>query len=108
MSALHRQVDATSRVNFLGLFYLASNTSLDGWHVLVFRVEPTGALAPRPARSVAKSPLSRDLNRPTDGRITLGYGIDTGSRDVFNGTTPFQNTRSALMAPVTWTSMWIE
>jgi hypothetical protein len=32
------------------------------------------------------------------GRITLGYGVDTGSRAVFMGTAPFQNTRSALMA----------
>jgi hypothetical protein len=32
------------------------------------------------------------------GRITLGYGLDTGSRAVFNGTWPFHGTRSALMA----------
>ncbi len=32
------------------------------------------------------------------GRITLGYGVDTGSRAAFMGTAPFQNTRSALMA----------
>jgi hypothetical protein len=32
------------------------------------------------------------------GRITLGYGLDTGSREVFDGTWPFRDKRSALMA----------
>jgi len=31
------------------------------------------------------------------GRLTLGYGFDTGNRGQFNGTFPFHNTRSALM-----------
>jgi hypothetical protein len=32
------------------------------------------------------------------GRLTLGYGVNAGSRAQFNGTPPFRNTRSALMA----------
>ncbi len=32
------------------------------------------------------------------GRLTLGYGVNAGSRAQFNGTLPFRNTRSALMA----------
>lgn len=32
------------------------------------------------------------------GRITLGYGMAAGDRSTFNGTVPFTNTRSALMA----------
>jgi hypothetical protein len=32
------------------------------------------------------------------GRITLGYGVSTGDRSQFNGTFPFHDTRSALMA----------
>jgi hypothetical protein len=32
------------------------------------------------------------------GRLTLGYGFNAGSRAQFNGTPPFRNTRSALMA----------
>jgi hypothetical protein len=32
------------------------------------------------------------------GRITLGYGINAGSRATFNGTVPFNDTRSALIA----------
>ena len=32
------------------------------------------------------------------GRLTLGYGLNAGNRGQFNGTFPFHNTRSALMA----------
>jgi len=32
------------------------------------------------------------------GRLTLGYGLNTGNRGQFSGTFPFHNTRSALMA----------
>lgn len=32
------------------------------------------------------------------GRLTLGYGFTAGNRKQFNGTFPFHNTRSALMA----------
>jgi hypothetical protein len=32
------------------------------------------------------------------GRLTLGYGLTIGNRGQFNGTFPFHNTRSALMA----------
>jgi hypothetical protein len=32
------------------------------------------------------------------GRLTLGYGFAVGNRGPFNGTFPFHNTRSALMA----------
>lgn len=32
------------------------------------------------------------------GRLTLGYGFNAGARSQFNGTFPFHNTRSALMA----------
>lgn len=32
------------------------------------------------------------------GRLTLGYGFTAGNRGQFNGTFPFHNTRSSLMA----------
>jgi hypothetical protein len=32
------------------------------------------------------------------GRLTLGYGVNAGSRAQFSGTPPLRNTRSALMA----------
>jgi hypothetical protein len=32
------------------------------------------------------------------GRLTLGYGLNAGNRGQFNGTFPFHDTRSALMA----------
>jgi hypothetical protein len=32
------------------------------------------------------------------GRVTLGYGVSAGDRSQFNGTFPFHDTRSALMA----------
>ncbi len=44
-------------------------------------------------KTLRASPDSRSY-----GRVTLGYGLNTGDRGQFNGSFPFHDTRSALMA----------
>jgi len=46
----------------------------------------------------ATKTLRASPNATSYGRLTIGYGLNAGNRGQFNGTFPFHNTRSALMA----------
>jgi hypothetical protein len=46
----------------------------------------------------ATKTLRRAPDATSYGRLTVGYGYNAGDRAQFNGTFPFHNTRSALMA----------
>jgi hypothetical protein len=50
--------------------------------------------------------IRADKDATTYGRVTLGYGFNAGARDQFNGTFPFSNTRSALMAAYETPLIW--